>query len=36
LSTRVWLNEVSNEHGLSPTTPKSEKSPLKTDYLSFD
>ena len=36
LSTRVWLNEVSKEHGLSPTTLKSEKSPLKTDYLSFD
>jgi hypothetical protein len=36
LSTRVWLNEVSKEHGLSPTTLKSEKSPLKTDYLSFE
>jgi hypothetical protein len=36
LSTRVWLKEVLLGHGLSPTTPKSEKSPLKTDYLSFD
>jgi hypothetical protein len=36
LSTRVWLNEVSKEYGHYPTTPKSEKSPLKTDYLSFD
>ena len=32
LSTREWLAEVLNERGLYPTTPKLEKSLLKTDF----
>ena len=36
LSTRVWLKEVLLGYGLSPMTPKSEKSSSKMDYLPFD
>ena len=32
LSTREWLAEVLNERGLYPTTQKSAKSHLKTDF----
>jgi len=32
LSTREWLAEVLNERGLYPTTQKSGKSHLKTDF----